>query len=272
VHTVEELGFHHVLAYDHVLGAGTDTRPGWRMYDSETPFHEVFVLFGYLAAITTSLELTTGVLVLPQRQTALVAKQAVEVDILSRGRLRLGIGVGWNHVEYQALGERFDNRGARSEEQIEVLRALWTEPTITYNGRWHEVDNAGLNPRPARRIPIWLGGAADATLRRVARSADGWLPSTGPGQRATEAMQRLASYARDAGREPGQIGIEPQLSLARVPPADRPGFAARWAALGATHLTINTMGAGLRSVTDHVAALREAINALRTAGPAGEPG
>jgi probable F420-dependent oxidoreductase len=191
-----------------VLGAATDTRPGWRGYTSETPFHEVFVLLGYLAAIATSVKLATGALVLPQRQTALVAKQAAEIGILSFGRLRLGIGIGWNQVEYQALGEQFSNRGARSEDQIEVLRALRAEPAIIYQGRWHEADNAGIKPRPAHRIPIWLGGYADATLRRVARSGDGWLPTSAPCQQAGEALRRLAatparpgaSQARSASR------------------------------------------------------------------------
>jgi probable F420-dependent oxidoreductase len=182
---VEELGYQHVLAFEHVLGAGTDTRPGWQhAYTSETLFHEVFVLFGYLAAVTSRVELVTGVLVLPQRQTALVAKQAAEVDVLSGGRLRLGVGVGWNEVEYQALGASFGDRGARSEEQVEVLRRLWAEPTITYSGRWHQVDNAGINPLPVRRrIPVWFGGHAEAALRRVGRVGDGWLPELGPDHR-----------------------------------------------------------------------------------------
>src|SRR5580704_7075363 len=179
--TVEDLGYDHILAYDHVLGAGTDTRPGWQGYTSETLFHEVFVLYGYLAAVTSRVELVTGVLILPQRQTALVAKQAAEVDVLSGGRLRLGIGIGWNSVEYEVLGPSFQDRGVRSEEQIALLRELWSTPVVTRASRWHRVDSAGINPRPAAgMIPVWLGGSADQTLRRVARIGDGWLPTGEP--------------------------------------------------------------------------------------------
>jgi probable F420-dependent oxidoreductase len=263
---VEELGYDHILAYDHVLGAGTDTRPDWHGYTSEDPFHEVFVLFGYLAAITRSVELATGVLVLPQRQTALVAKQAAEVDVLSGGRLRLGIGIGWNEVEYGALGESFRDRGARSEEQVELLRELWSTPVITHAGRWHHVDSAGINPRPAAGlIPVWLGGSADQTLRRVARIGDGWLP-TGDPDRARDKVELLRDYARRAGRQPGDIGIEPRLNLAAVPPGDRADYVARWRGLGATHLTINTMGVGHTTVSGHLTALRETLGGLEAAG------
>ena len=266
---VEELGYDHILAYDHVLGASTDTRPDWRGYTSEDPFHEVFVLFGYLAAITRSVELATGALVLPQRQTALVAKQAAEVDVLSGGRLRLGIGIGWNDVEYGALGESFHDRGVRSEEQVDLLRELWSTPVITRSGRWHHVDSAGINPRPATgMIPVWLGGSADQTLRRVARIGDGWLP-TGDPDRASDQLGRLRDYARRAGRQPGDIGIEARLNLAAVPPGDRAGYAGRWRDLGATHLTVNTMGAGHATVSGHLAALRDTLGALESAGLTG---
>ena len=266
---VEELGYDHILAYDHVLGASTDARPDWHGYTSEDPFHEVFVLFGYLAAITRTVELATGVLVLPQRQTALVAKQAAEVDVLSGGRLRLGIGIGWNEVEYGALGESFGDRGARSEEQVGLMRELWSTPVITHAGRWHHVDSAGINPRPAAgMIPVWLGGSADQTLRRVARIGDGWLP-TGDPDRAREKLDRLRDYARRAGRQPGDIGIEARLNLAAVRPADRAGYAGQWRDLGATHLTVNTMGAGHTTVSGHLGALRDAIGTLEGAGLAG---
>lgn len=207
--TVEDLGYDHILAYDHVLGAGTDTRPGWQGYTSENLFHEVFVLYGYLAAVTRRVELVTGVLILPQRQTALVAKQAAEVDVLSGGRLRLGIGVGWNPVEYEALGPSFKDRGIRSEEQIALLRELWAAPLVTFEGRWEQVDNAGINPRPtAGRIPVWLGGGSDLTLRRVARIGDGWLPNADPAKGA-EMAERLRGYARDAGGIPRASGWSP---------------------------------------------------------------
>jgi probable F420-dependent oxidoreductase len=255
---VEELGYRHILIYDHVLGASTATRPGWRgPYTSDTPFHEPFVLFGYFAACTTQIELVTGVIILPQRQTALVAKQAAEVDLLSGGRLRLGIGVGWNPVEYEGLNEDFGNRGARSEEQIVLLRRLWTEPVVTFNGRWHTIDAAGINPLPVQRpIPIWIGGGADKVLERTARLADGWFPQMPPDDSAREAIRQLRSYAQAAGRDPARIGIEARLSIGRVPEQGWAEFVAAWQALGATHLSVNTMDAGLRSPQEHIDALR----------------
>jgi probable F420-dependent oxidoreductase len=259
---VEDIGYRHVLAYDHVLGAGVDTRPDWTgPYTSASPFHEVFVLFGYLAAVTRSVELVTGVLILPQRQTALVAKQAAEVDVLSGGRLRLGIGIGWNRVEYDVLGESFENRGARSEEQVELLRALWTEQAITFFGRWHQVDNAGINPLPVRRrIPVWFGGSAEATLRRVGRIGDGWLPQRPPDRRAKDMLDRLRGYAREAGRDPADVGIEPRLNLDRTPAETIADWVDGWRDLGATHLAVNTMGLGLETVEDHLGALRTAFD------------
>jgi probable F420-dependent oxidoreductase len=257
---VEEMGYRHILAYDHVIGAGSDTRPGWRGYDSDDLFHEVFVLFGYLAAITRDVELVTGVLILPQRQTGLVAKQAAEVDVLSGGRLRLGVGVGWNQVELEVLGEDFHNRGRRSEEQVEVLRRLWAEPTISFDGRWHHIDNAGIRPLPVRRsIPVWFGGGADVTLRRTGRMGDGWMPQRPPDQVARDAIERIRHAAAEAGRDPGEIGIEPRLTLSAVPEQDRRAFVDDWRGLGATHLCVNTMGMGLATLDDHLAALRDAL-------------
>lgn len=264
--SVQDLGFRHVLAYDHVLGAGIGNRPGWRGYTTDDAFHEVFVLFGYLAAVT-DLELVTGVLVLPQRQTALVAKQAAEVDVLSGGRIRLGVGVGWNRVEFEALGEDFTNRGLRSEEQIAVLRALWAEPTVTFQGTWHQVTDAGLNPLPTRRqIPIWIGGTADVALRRAARLADGWFPQGPPDDAHRDAVDRLRQYTRDAGREQDAVGIEPRLTLGEVPRDGWADYAASWRTLGATHLCVNTMGLGLRDAGEHVAALRDAITEISASG------
>jgi probable F420-dependent oxidoreductase len=261
---VERLGYQHILAYDHVLGAETSTRPGWRGYTSDDAFHEVFVLFGYLAAITSTVELTTGVLILPQRQTVLVAKQAAEVDVLSGGRLRLGIGVGWNRVEYDALGEDFRNRGARSEEQIDLLRALWAEPTITYEGRWHRVENAGINPRPVRgRIPIWIGGTAESVLQRIGRVADGWLPQRAPDDKAAAMMDRIRGYAEEAGRRPTDIGFEARLTVAATPRAAWLDVMAGWQRLGATHLSVNTMGFGAASPQAHVDVLADVIELSR---------
>lgn len=260
---VEELGCRHILAYDHVLGADVSDRPGWTRYTSEHQFHEVFVLFGYLAAVTTSVELVTGVLVLPQRQTALVAKQAAEVDVLSGGRMRLGVGIGWNEVEYEGLGESFGDRGARSQEQVEVLRALWASPIIRYEGRWHRIDRAGINPLPPQRhIPIWFGGNAEVVLRRVGCIGDGWLPLRDPDEEARAMVDRIRGYAREAGRSPDEIGFEPRLMLSQVPRDQWTDFVAGWRDLGATHLCVNTMGHGLTSGDDHVAALREALRVI----------
>lgn len=262
--TVEDMGYQHVLVFDHVLGAGVDTRPDWGgRYTSDTPFHEVFVLLGFLAALTSRIELVTGVLVLPQRQTALVAKQAAEVDVLSGGRMRLGIGVGWNAVEFEALSEAFGNRGRRVDEQIEVLRELWARPTITYAGKWHRIDNAGINPLPPRRrIPVWVGGNSEAALRRAGRLGDGWLPQRRPDDIARGMVERLRGYAGDAGRDPDQVGVEARLTVGRPERGGWLDFAAGWRAIGATHLCVNTMGAGLTSIDEHLAVLRDVIAAL----------
>lgn len=243
----ESLGYTHLLTYDHVLGADVTNRPGWRgAYQLSDQFHEPFVLFGYLAAITRSLEFVTGVLILPQRQTVLVAKQATEVDLLSGGRLRLGVGIGWNEVEYQALGENFHNRGARSAEQIEVLKHLFSEESVTFQARWHHIEAAGLNPLPVRRsIPIWLGGSADATLRRAARLADGWFPNMPAGEQAAAAIEHLHQYLRTEGRDPATFGIEARISIGRTRPEEWRAQLEAWRRLGATYLSVNTMGVGL---------------------------
>jgi probable F420-dependent oxidoreductase len=260
---VEDMGYDHLLAFDHVVGAGRDTRPGWTGYTSDHPFHEIFVLFGYLAAVTRSLELVTSILVLPQRATALVAKQAAEIDVLSGGRLRLGVGIGWNTVEYDVLGEDFHTRGARIEEQVRVLRALWAEPTTTFSGRWHQIDNAGILPLPVRRdIPVWFGGYAEATLRRVGRLGDGWLPRRAPDAVAADLLDRVRRYAEEAGRSPDDIGFEPRITLAETPIHQVTDYAAGWQRIGATHICVDTMGLGLAGVEDHLAALQAALRAL----------
>ena len=262
--TVEGLGYTHFLAYDHVLSADTTNRPGWSgAYTLAHPFHEVFVLLGYVAGLTTSLELVTGVLILPQRQTALVAKQAAEVDILSSGRLRLGVGVGWNAVEYEGLGKDFHDRGARSEEQIALLRALWTAPSITFEGRWERVVEAGITPLPVQRpIPVWIGGYVEATLRRVGQIGDGWFPWREPNDTMRAAVERLRGYAAAAGRDPNTIGLEPQLNVGRGTPDEWRAFVAGWRALGATHLCLTTMGNGFATPDQHVAALTRAAAEL----------
>jgi probable F420-dependent oxidoreductase len=261
--TVESAGYTHALAYDHVLGASPEHRPGWTGYTDKSLFHEVFVLFGYLAAVTTELELVTGVVILPQRQTALVAKQAAEVDVLSGGRLRLGVGIGWNQVEYDALGVPFKQRGAKLEEQVDLLRKLWADPVISYDGKFHQVEEAGLNPLPGRRIPIWFGGTAEAVLRRTGEIGDGWMPQSAPDDEARAAVERVRQYAVEAGRDPAEIGFEARLSLGRLPEADWPAFVRGWREIGATHLGVNTMGMGLKSPADHAAVLRDVLPLLR---------
>ena len=254
--TAEGLGYSHLLVFDHVLGAGLARRPGWRgAYDADDSFHEPFVMFGYLAGLTERIELVTGVIVLPQRQTALVAKQAAEVDMLSGGRLRLGVGVGWNDVEYEALGEEFHDRGRRIEEQIALLRALWTEPVVDFAGRWHRVPDAGINPLPVQRpIPLWIGGQAEPVLRRTAALGDGWFPQMLPDQRARDMLDRLRGYAADAGRDPDCLGIEPRIEVRYGDPAQWPALIEGWRELGATHIGISTRGLGLTG-TEHVAAI-----------------
>lgn len=259
----ESMGYTHLLAYDHVVGADVSNRPDWRgPYTTASLFHEPFVLFGYLAGVTQRLEFVTGIIILPQRQTVLVAKQATEVDVLSHGQFRLGVGLGWNQVEYQALGEEFHNRGRRSEEQIEVLRQLFTEEVVTFHGRWHHVEAAGLNPLPVQRpIPIWLGGSQDVTLRRVARLGDGWFPQMPPNGQAREMVETLRRYTREADRDPNAIGIEARVSIANKPPAEWRREVEGWREIGATHLAVNTMGAGLQGVQQHIEALQRFMDA-----------
>jgi probable F420-dependent oxidoreductase len=260
---VEELGFSHLLVYDHVLGADPDRPGGWSgPYNMDTPFHEPFVLFGHLAAVTRTLELVTGVIILPQRQTALVAKQAAAVDVLSGGRLRLGVGTGWNAVEYEALGEDFTNRGRRQEEQIELLRELWAKHSTSFEGRWHKVTKAGINPRPTRPIPIWLGGNADPVLERAAKLADGWFPLVPPDERGQSATQKLRGWLEKEGRDPETFGIEPQARVAGGSPERWRKHAEGWRALGASHISIVTMGAGFQSPDEHLKAAQEYRDAI----------
>jgi probable F420-dependent oxidoreductase len=259
----EDLGYEHLLAYDHVLGADPSNREGWRGYTHKTMFHEPLTLFCYLAAITQRLELVSGVIVLPQRQTALVAKQAAEVDVLSGGRLRLGVGIGWNTVEYEALGEDFSTRGARIEEQIEVMRLLWTREVVSYEGKYHRIDEAGINPLPVQRpIPVWMGARADVGLRRTARVADGWFPLGPLDDSMREAVKRLREYIEEAGRDPESVGIEARLDVGRVPPDEWIPQTEAWRPLGATHISVNTMNAGLRSPQEHVETIRRYKEAL----------
>jgi probable F420-dependent oxidoreductase len=260
---VEELGFTHVLAYDHVLGADPEAHKPWNgPYDVHTTFHEPFVLFGYYAAIT-SLELVTGIIILPQRQTALVAKQAAEVDLLTSGRFRLGVGLGWNAVEYEALGKEFTNRGARVDEQIALLRRLWTESTVTHDGAFERVTGAGIAPLPVQRpIPIWLGAQSRRAYERVGRLADGWFPMMPPGPQLDEARAVVEQAALDAGRDPSILGMEGRVSWTDAGVDMVVHQIGKWRDAGATHVSINTMNAGLGSVDGHLEALAAAAHAL----------
>jgi probable F420-dependent oxidoreductase len=260
----EGLGFAHLLAYDHVVGADPKVHVGWDgPYDVHTTFHEPLVTFGYLAAVTTSLELVTGIVILPQRQAVLVAKQAAEVDLLSGGRLRLGVGLGWNAVEYEALGEDFSTRGKRCDEQVELMRKLWTEPSVTYHGTYHRVTGAGLAPLPIQRpIPVWFGAASRRACRRAGRLGDGWFPMVGPGPKLDRALQEVAAAAQEAGRDPAKIGMGGQVSWNGS--ADDLADGLRlWAEAGASDMSINTMDAGLASVDDHLAALTAAAEVAK---------
>jgi len=254
---VEAMGYTHILAFDRVVGANPDRPGGWdSQFTYQHTFDEPFVLFGFCAGVTRRIELVTGIVILPQRQTVLVAKQAAQVDVLSGGRLRLGIGVGWNTVEFEALGENFTNRGRRVEEQIEVMQLLWTRELVTYAGQWHRVPDAGIKPLPVQRpIPVWMGGDSEVVIRRAARLADGWitLPSFRPGPAAQETVDRIHGLVREAGRDPAAFGIEGRLALAQFPGEEREKVMTAWRGMrGITHLCINTMGLGLPGPEEHV--------------------
>lgn len=262
--TAEGLGFTHVLAYDHVLGANPERPGGWRgPYTYRTPFHEPFVLFSFMAAITTTLEFATGILILPQRETAVVAKQAAALDVLSSGRLRLGVGIGWNKVEYVALNQNFHTRGRRVEEQVELLRKLWTDELVTYEGEWHHIPDAGLNPLPVQQpIPIWFGGHADVVLARTARMGDGWMPGYRQAADAQPALDKLDAYLAQNGRSRSDIGLEPRLHYRDGGPDHWAATLQGWRDAGATHASFNTMDAGLATPQAHIDALRQAAGAL----------
>ncbi len=265
--TAEDLGLDHILVYDHVLGANVSTRPDWgTRYTDKDSFHEPFVMFGYMAALTSTIEFVTGILILPQRQTVLVAKQAAEVDVLSGGRLHVGVGLGWNDVEYEALDQDFHNRGRRVEEQIEVLRRLWTEPTVDFEGKWHRIDRAGLNPMPVQRpIPIFMGGASDRVLERAARISDGWFPNVRqpadiealPG-RIEALKQRVESH----GRDPGAFEIRVSTGIANKRPQDWAKDVEMYEKMDVDFLCFSTMGAGFATPRNHIDAMRRYKEAI----------
>jgi probable F420-dependent oxidoreductase len=262
--TAEGLGFKHILAYDHILGANPERPGGWKgPYTHQSSFHEPFVLFSYLAGITTRIGFVTGIIILPQRQTALVAKQAASLDVLCNGRLRLGVGLGWNEVEYIGLNENFHNRGKRLEEQVDLLRQLWTKPLVNFSGQWHTIPDAGLNPLPVQRpIPIWFGGYNDIVLRRAAKLADGWMPGFRTAAEAKPILETLGQYLSEAGRSWKEFGLEPRLSMGDGNPATWVKEVEAWEAVGATHLSFVTMKSGLETPAAHLKAVRDFAQAL----------
>ena len=261
---VEDLGFDYLLAYDHVLGAShADRTPALTgPYTERDPFHDPFVMFGYLAGITKRIGFATGVLILPQRQTALVARQATDVDLLSGGRLRLGVGIGWNPVEYEALGQDFHTRGVRQEEQIELLRRLFAEPVVDFSGRFDRVDRAALIPKPTRPIPIWLGGFGEAAFERAARVADGFIFFGGAGiENAVDAWERMRARVRSLGRSVEEFGAE-YVALPKGGFDNLRAEVDRWRDAGGTHLSIVTMGLGLNSIDAHIDYLASSASAF----------
>ena len=250
----EDMGYHHLLVYDHVLGANP-AREGWqsgRPYTYRDCFNEPFTLFAWMAALTERIGFMTGVLILPQRQTALVAKQAAQVDLLSGGRFRMGIGIGWNEVEYSSLGMDFRTRGARSEEQIELLRMLWTRDLVSYRGRFDTIDDAGINPLPLRPVPIWIGGTADVVLERAARMSDGWVAQSGDPQLYRDHTAKFWAFAEAAGSA-DRVGLHTRLSTQQVPENDWESYVAGWTELGATELAVYPHGEELE---DYLGRLR----------------
>jgi len=262
----EGLGYAHVLIYEHVLGVEHADRnpPVVIPYDEGTLFHEPMVLCGYLAAVTTSIELATGIVVLPQRQTALVAKQAAEISFLSNERLRLGVGVGWNPLEFEGLGANYRDRGARSEEQIDLLRQLWTDPVVDFDGKWHRIDRAGINPRPRSAIPLWVGGFSEAAFDRAARIGDGFIYSLygpdGPDGETKGTIDHLRDLVEGYGRKPDDFGID-LLAPLDLKPDEFARLVEAWEGTGVTHMTLHLLW-GDPTASAKIAALTQYMRAL----------
>jgi probable F420-dependent oxidoreductase len=259
---VEALGLTHLLVYDHVLGANPDRPGGFKgAYDHNVAFHEPMAFLSYAAAVTRSIDLVTTVLILPQRQTALVAKQVAELAVLSSNRVRLGVGIGWNEIEYEALGVPFSARGARLEEQAELLRRFWTEETFSFDGRFHKVSAAGINPRPSAHVPLWFGGSAPAALDRCARLGDGWMPLGGANDKTRELLDGIRTRRAEIGRSMDGFGVQAQAQFGGGNPDKWHGAAQKWADLGATHLAIATHNAGPTDADGHLDRLRQVRDA-----------
>jgi probable F420-dependent oxidoreductase len=257
--TAEDLGFTHILAYDHVLGASLDHPQAERMpYTIRHPFQEPLMLFAFMAGFTSRIEFASCIIILPQRQTALFAKQAATLDIVCNGRLRLGIGLGWNEVEYTALNEDFHSRGRRIEEQVQVLRLLWTQPLVDFRGLWHEIPNAGLNPLPVQRpIPIWFGANKEPALRRAARLGDGWMTNIRKPSEIEPGLEIIRQTLELNGKDPAKFGLEARIAYSQAGPDEWANQAYDWNNVGATHLSFNTMGAGFDRPIQHLEAIRQ---------------
>jgi probable F420-dependent oxidoreductase len=252
---VEELGYHHLVMYDHVVGAHPDREPAlWGPYTDKDPFHDPLVAFAYLAGITTTLKFLPGVIILPQRQTVLLAQQAADLDLLSGQRLIMGVGTGWNYVEYHALGEDFDTRGKRMSEQIEFLRKLWGEPLLTFDGQFDQIDRACINPRPDRQIPIYCGGFSEPAFKRAARLADGFI-FAGAQESALEGWQSLQKHLKANGRDPSSfdaIYFLQTATAAGLPTDEVPNAIERWQAAGGSGVSVVTMGLGYKTAEQHL--------------------
>lgn len=256
---VEEMGYTHVLAYEHVMGANPERPGGWEgPYTYENKFYEPFSLFSFMAAVTERLGFITGILILPQRPTALVANQAATLDALSNGRFRLGVGSGWSEVEYIALNEDFHNRGKRMDEQITLLRRLFSEELVEFEGDFHTIPDAGLNPRPVQgRLPIWIGGYVEKVLRRVGTMGDGWLPGGSFSDTVKLNIDKIRNYAEEAGRDADAIGLEPWIQYGEGNPDEWKTAMENWRSVSATHITINTLHAGFSKPQEHMDALKK---------------
>lgn len=261
---VEELGFDYLLAYEHILGVDPECYPEQSfIYTYKDSFHEPFVLFSYLAAVTTRLEFVTGILILPQRDVRLVAKQAAQLSLLSDGRFRLGLGAGWNRPEAVNLGTDFATRGKRMDEQLQILELLWKEPLIDFEGEFHQLRRAGLNPLPPSPPPIWIGGSATPVLRRAARHAHGWMPATLPQSQEKAIVEKLHALLEKEGRNPADFGLDARIVLARTEQKDWATTVDFWRSLGATHFRCNTMGLGCQTPADHLRALEQFLQAVK---------
>jgi len=278
VEVVEALGFRHILAYDHVVGVNPQSRPSWgtHPYTVDSQFHDPFSLFSFMAGVSDKLGFVTGILILPQRQTALVAKQAACLDVLCNGRFRLGVGIGWNEAEYETLGVPWEARGRRLEEQVEVMRKLWTERSVSFKGEFHSIPDVGLKPLPIQRpLPVWFGGGSDRprfndqkarepVMRRIARLADGWIPQIGRRERMLELLGRMHELLREYGRDPAKFGLEAGVIANRATADQWADDVKFWRDAGANYLTVNAILDGLKGVDQHIKRLEE----FRSAVPA----